>query len=83
MQMYATIGTQLELHPKCFTCGRFGVISVDREAYTDWYPGDKLAQDAFPELSKGEREFLVTSLCPACTDELFPEEEDTYAVTSE
>jgi len=33
-------------------------------------------QDAFPYLSSGDREFLMSGTCSKCWDKMFPEEDD-------
>ena len=35
-----------------------------------------LIQDAFPELSKEDRERLITGICPKCWKELFGDEDE-------
>ena len=34
----------------------------------------RITQDAFPELSAGEREFLISGYCNTCFDEVFADE---------
>ena len=48
---------------------------VDEIAYSRWQCQEILIQQAFPEMTSGERELLKTGFHPACWDSLFNEEE--------
>jgi len=61
--------------PPCFVCGKPGTILVDSLGFTAWQAGT-FAQVAFPSLSAGERELLISGTHPTCWDEMFPEEDE-------
>jgi hypothetical protein len=47
-------------------------LDIDPEAYITWASGfGPCIQDAFPHLSAGEREFLMTGVTPAEWENLF------------
>jgi hypothetical protein len=50
-------------------------MTVGSEAYYSWQEG-QLIQQAFPELSKEEREVLITGFCFKCQKEIFALLED-------
>lgn len=60
---------------QCQICGRIHSVTVNADAYMDWLNGD-LIQRAMPELSATEREQLISSICPACQERIFGEDED-------
>ena len=72
---------RVEVHRECQVTGDVFIIIVDGQALFDWKAG-KLIQDAFPELTKDQREILQTGFTPAeweampCWDEDEEEEED-------
>jgi hypothetical protein len=47
------------------------------EQYTAWRDGAKI-QDAMPNLTPDQREFLIFGLLPGEFDEMFEEEEDDF-----
>jgi len=49
-------------------------IDVTAEQYASWENGT-LIQDAMPNITSDEREFIVSGCTPADFDFLFPEEE--------
>lgn len=54
----------------CCHCGveqSFDIFSVD---YDDWQAGE-LAQIAFPYLSPGQREMMISETCDTCWDKMF------------
>lgn len=60
---------------RCPFCGRGNEVEVNEIDYLDWDDG-MLAQEAFPYLSAGEREMLVSGICPDCWNKMFGQEED-------
>ena len=47
-------------------------LNIDPKAYDLWVRGEgPLIQDAFPNLTAGEREFLMTGVTPAEWENLF------------
>lgn len=61
----------------CPICHEVHEIGVNEADYWDWQDG-KCAQDAFPYLAAGEREMLISGICPYCWEYLFnfPEDDD-------
>jgi hypothetical protein len=59
----------------CGVCGEYELWSLDRDAVTRWQEGEHI-QDAFPDMSAGDREILISGTHAACWDKLFPGEED-------
>jgi hypothetical protein len=60
----------VELKVKCIGgCKKDYSIIVNQDDFEEWRKG-KLAQDAFPYLSAGERELLITAFCGDCFDNL-------------
>ena len=72
----------IEVEKQCPMCGRFTKKILNTKAtsqqITDYYYGRILIQDAFPDLSANEREFIKTGYCDKCQNILFapPEDED-------
>jgi hypothetical protein len=64
----------------CFT-GKLNQMSIDMDpqafetALREW-EGGKLIQEAFPDLSADEREFLMTGSTPAEWQEIFGSDDD-------
>lgn len=60
----------------CPHCGDTHTKPIDAtlEQYYDWCAG-RLIQDAMPQLSPYEREFLISGYCFECQDHIFAEEE--------
>ena len=62
--------------PMCTVCGATTLMYLDEIAYSRWQNHEILIQQAFPDLSSGERELIKTGFHPACWDSLFTEEDD-------
>jgi uncharacterized OB-fold protein len=66
----------LELVTQCPDCGTISLVSVpDDGGYERWLKGD-LIQNALPTLKAGDREKLITGICPKCWAKIFPPEEE-------
>ena len=60
----------------CVVCGKHhDSIVLDAERYYQWKAGSCI-QDVFPEMTKEQREILISGTCPECWDVLFPEEDE-------
>ena len=57
----------------CRCCGHDYDVVVDVDGYDRWRGGE-LIQNALPELSKADRELLISATCDHCWKELFPED---------
>lgn len=58
----------------CLVCGKTTTLMLDIESVRRWQRGE-LTQRAFPDMSKHERELLISGTHPDCWTQLFPEEE--------
>lgn len=58
---------------QCVHCGRFYVLSFNREDMADWLSGSLPIQDALSYLTAGERELLISGTCDDCFNVLFPD----------
>lgn len=67
---------KIKVQTRCPECGCINEVEVYPQDLADYRSGRKHPQDAFPYLSPDERETLITGICPACWDKLFPDEED-------
>lgn len=54
----------------CVECGGRIAVRTPADAALRFQAGS-YAQDVFPELSPGEREFLISGICDACWDKIF------------
>src|SRR5947209_115043 len=67
-------GTFLARHAKgaaatfeCTCCHEdIEIRNLDVQALTEWMTGDKLVQDAFPNMPAPERELFISGTCPEC-----------------
>ena len=62
--------------PPCFKCGSRGIVYVMTHDLFDYLDKKKHVQDAFPYLSAGEREQIMTGTHPECWEKMFPEEDE-------
>lgn len=51
-------------------------IELDLDDYMRWFNGEELIQNALPELTDDEREFLMTGLTGEDWDSIFETEEE-------
>ena len=59
----------------CGVCNKYEVWSLDRQAVESWQGGE-LIQNAFPDMTMGDRELLISGTHAACWDKLFPREDE-------
>lgn len=57
---------------KCRSCGKIYKVEV-LESEIKAYQEGELIQNAFPNLSPGERELIKTSICNSCWNRMFKE----------
>ena len=69
----------LELELECRYCDFEETITVAEADYIAWHNG-KFIQDAFPYLTAGERELMISNTCDTCWNKFFPyaDDEDSY-----
>lgn len=66
---------QTKVAGPCYSCAK--PLSVDvHTPDLDRFRAGEFASRCFSYLSDNEREFLISGICEACWDELFPEQED-------
>ena len=71
----AMMSTMLVKTKVCTVCGEYEVWSLDRQAVTKWQEGEYI-QNAFPDMSAGDREILISGTHPACWSKLFGEDDN-------
>lgn len=59
----------------CTQCGKVSTTAVSTEGYQAWLSGVPI-QVALSDLSDGEREMLLSGVCEACFDAMFPDDDD-------
>ena len=64
-----------ELECLCNYCDYAEEILVDEADYDAWHNG-VFAQDAFPYLTAGQRELMISNTCNDCWQQFFPSNED-------
>jgi hypothetical protein len=65
-------GADVVFSGHCTVTGKAYSVRVPSHQVFKWYQG-ALIQDAMPDLSPGDREFLVSGISPAGWDQLFRE----------
>ena len=71
----------LQLELECKYCDYQEIITVPEADYISWHNGEYI-QDAFPYLTAGQRELMLSNTCDDCWNKFFPmyvrdfEEED-------
>jgi len=65
----------MKLNKKCLECGDTFIIEAVPEDYFNWTNNKVLIQDAFPYLSDGDRELLLSGICNECFDAMFSDED--------
>ena len=63
----------IEIKGICNICKNPWIVNVNDKAYQAWRDGMYI-QKAFPELSPGDRELLMSSICDPCFDKMFGDE---------
>ena len=74
--MVAAVDNRTEpLTIRCRICGLDHVVIIAAQDFWDWNAGVKYIQEAFPYLTSGERELLLTGTCGKCFQKLYEEEQ--------
>lgn len=63
----------ISISTNCPLCGTESTVFVEKEDMDKWDEG-ALVQNAFPYLTAGEREVLISGVCTPCWDRSFGEE---------
>ena len=56
---------------QCCLCKNYSIVSVHQTDFDAWQNTGKFVQDAFPYLSKGDRELLISKTCNKCWQDMF------------
>ncbi len=62
------------LDGKCVWCNKEVFISVKRVDFEEQKKSKAFVKDAYPYLSKDDREFLISRICGSCFDTFFKEQ---------
>lgn len=77
MEAYETkFGNLTILNCKCRMCNKDYALKVKTEDHTDYVSNGKLIQLAFPYLSAGERELIISGICDTCFTDIFKDDEE-------
>ena len=77
MEAYETkFGNLTILNCKCRMCNKDYALKVKTEDHTDYVSNGKLIQLAFPYLSAGERELIISGICDTCFTDMFKDDEE-------
>lgn len=77
MEAYeAKFGNITILNYKCKICKKYFTLKVKADDYTDYISNGKLIQLAFPYLSAGERELIISGICDTCFTDMFKDDEE-------
>lgn len=68
----------MKLTERCWACGNEASLTVNSDTFAriiewKWSPKETqpFVQDAFPDFSAAEREFLLNPICMKCQDDIF------------
>ena len=77
MEAYeAKFGNLTILNCKCRMCNKDYAFKVKKDDYTDYVSNGKLIQLAFPYLSAGERELIISGICDKCFIDMFKDDNE-------
>lgn len=74
--MTTTNDTITVITASCIHCGKRSRLTVDAERYGRWHDRELTLSEAFPDLSLGEKELLMTGIHDECWDIMFKEEKE-------
>lgn len=69
------------IHP-CVMCQKNHMIEIPFSGFQKYKRG-ACVKDAFPDVDLNTREFLVSGICPNCSETLFSEDEDEKELISD
>ena len=64
------------IHKQCTSCKKEYLIEVNKEDLYAYMNGGKLIQLAFPYLSAGERELIISGICDTCFNDMMKDDEE-------
>ena len=68
-------GAHYILSGECIMCKIPQAVTVTTQAFFNWQHGT-FVQNAFPEATSDQREFLVSGICGKCFDKMFAESDE-------
>ena len=74
--LYEEKGDKIIISKICSVNKKEHTLEIDKADYIKWKALNMYVQDAFPDHSAQDREFIKTGITPAEWDQMFPEEED-------
>ena len=63
-----------QVKTKCPECGKETILEMTDNQYNDYKENKKYIQDIFSNWTPGQREMLITGICPDCWNKIFNEE---------
>lgn len=60
---------------RCINCGQLKTVGCTLEQWQQWRRGT-LIQQAMPDVSKEQRELLLSGICGECWNKIFKPEQD-------
>ncbi len=67
--------SMIKVHNDCSRCHRIVTFQVDSFSLSKWMVGREPIQNAMPELTADQREFLISGICGTCFDKMFGEDD--------
>lgn len=61
---------------ECPRCHKVIELPIKEVELLAWNPNEQFVQEAFPELTPGQREMLLSGICEECWSILFPDERE-------
>ena len=65
----------MEFTRNCVFCGKPHTVEVMEYQFNVWRMGE-LIQNAMPDTSVEDREFLISGICPKCQESIFGVDDD-------
>lgn len=72
------IGDKVKVSGLCKVTNKVVKRIITLQEYEDYYVNGKFAQDAFPNLTPGEREFFISGCSAEGFDSLFGESDESH-----
>ena len=64
------------IHKQCTSCKKIYHIEVNKKDLYAYMNDGKLIQNAFPYLSAGERELIISGICDTCFNDMMKDDEE-------
>jgi hypothetical protein len=66
-----TVGDNVLIEGKCIVTGKIVTMTVPLKGYIDYYRNGKMIQDAFPDLPRVQREYMISGCSPEGWEKLY------------